>query len=782
MIAETKEHQMSKIEILTKQLGQAGKIEKFDLYSELLGEYYGLRDTGIFSCFDNYILLLEEYLSFDPKLEKRLSEVNSRNFNLVFSFIQNSGNSEAFEKYYPVFELYQALLPDNLYKAKIFQDISYFFWMKLDLNQCKKFLKTTLDIANEHCKPNQIPGRYTNLGYIYECIGELEKAEYYYQLGLDFAKKNSCESALILAYDAMGRLHLSRDNYGSAIQYFEESLKLQKQDMDFDKVAVINNLATAYMNIGEYKKAEGYYKMILTPGLKQANQELYHSVLVNSASNYRHMLNYKIAEEQLKDAIAYSEKHDAVEQLVACYVNLGTILLSTDRFSQAEHYLKKSEEIALETKNNKALLKTYRSYSELFLKQDEYDLSIKYLLKSYKLALKQDNAVTQANILKMLIACYVGKEDYKSAFNYQQDHIELEKRIMEENSKKEKEISENTLVGKGKHMQYIFKESNTMISNELAEQIGTNFVGRNKDMHKVITHAIIAASNADANVLIRGESGTGKEILARLIHFSSSRAKKPFVAVNSASFASGIYQSALFGHLKGAFTGASFKHIGHFEAANNGTLFLDEIGDMPFDIQSSLLRVLEEKVIQPLGSRKGISVDFRLISATNKNITEMAKTDSFRFDFLNRINTLELVIPPLRERKDDIPILIDYFIEDICSRLKIARPVITIAALKMLSDYDYPGNIRELKNTIEKLVLFSNNNQIGSEDIYLLQSDTPRNRLNDQFETLDLAQIEQLAVKKALIESNHVKTKAAELLGITPYSLLRRLKKYKLEG
>jgi transcriptional regulator with PAS, ATPase and Fis domain len=780
-IAELKGVFLAQLRGLLDKLKISGKVEQFEVYKEIFSKYFSERDITIFTFYDKFLVLLGEYLIFDAKPDERIKKLISENYEIVFSFIRSSNNLKVFEKYYPSYERYNDYITDASSKAKILQYLGYFCWMKQDFELSKKFLKESLEIANNKCDVDEIPGRYTNLGYIYECSGDMDQAEYYYNAGLDFAKKHNSENSIKMAYDAMGRLNLSRDNFNKAINYFEESLKLYREENDLNKVSVQSNLACAYLKNGEHIKAKKYFKQIHQKWIKDANPELYFAILANSASNLRKLSEYKISEKYYLESVEYAESQKAIEQLGSGYLNLGIIYSCTDRNEKASEFYHRALEISQKTNNEKLLLSVYTNLGELKKNQQLYKNAISYFNKAILLSKKQKNIKNLVSLLKMLAACFEETNEFEKALTVLKEFNQVNEEYLMTQNQKEKELEENPLVGKGRNQQYFFKESNSLISRELTQKIGSALIGRNPSMQKVINQAILAAGNNDCSILIRGESGTGKEIVAKMIHYSSLRSKAPFVAVNSAAFTSGIAPSALFGHLKGSFTGASSRQIGHFEAANTGTIFFDEIGDMPLDIQSTLLRVLEEKAIHPVGAHKSIKVDFRLISATHNDIYDRVHKGVFRLDFLNRINTLEIVIPPLRERKDDIPILIDYFLDEIGLRLGADRPTISVSALKMLCDFDYPGNVRELSNTIEKLVLFCKKNEITGEDVYLLQGKNPDLLpLSRKFPTLNLESLEKDSIMQALEETNYVKTKAAELLGITSYSLLRRLKKYNI--
>ncbi|MBP7563727.1 MAG: sigma-54-dependent Fis family transcriptional regulator, partial [Candidatus Cloacimonetes bacterium] len=295
----------------------------------------------------------------------------------------------------------------------------------------------------------------------------------------------------------------------------------------------------------------------------------------------------------------------------------------------------------------------------------------------------------------------------------------------------------------------------------------------------IINQTILAAGSDYANVLITGESGTGKELLAKLLHYCSQRKDKQFLAINSSIFTNSLAQSSIFGHTKGAFTGAVSNQAGYLELAHKGTLFLDEIGDMPLDIQTAFLRVIEEKKIMPLGSNHYKNVDFRMVSATHQDIKSMTDKKTFRLDLYNRINTIQIHIPPLRERKEDIPLIINYLLTNLCTKLDKEVPEITSQVINYLCEYDYPGNIRELNSIMQRLVLFNKKNKISIEDLYEI---LPKKEVPDPIQTfsnMNLSDMERILINQAMIKCNNVQIEACKLLGISSYSLNRKLKKFK---
>jgi DNA-binding NtrC family response regulator len=291
-----------------------------------------------------------------------------------------------------------------------------------------------------------------------------------------------------------------------------------------------------------------------------------------------------------------------------------------------------------------------------------------------------------------------------------------------------------------------------------------------------VLEAVTRFAPSDANVLITGEHGTGKEVVARTIHVLSLRASRQMVAVNTGGLAEGVFESELFGHVKGAFTDARTDRIGRFELADGGTIFLDEIGNVPMRQQSKLLRVLESGEIERVGSSRSKRVDVRLISATNSDLQAACHAGQFREDLLFRLNTVEIHLPALRERREDIPVLALHFLSHYASRYRRAIRGLDPAALQSLIQYSWPGNVRELEHTLERAVLMCRSEQIQTGDLGLgLQRSQAQN-----LEELSLEAVETILIRKALQRFQGNVSQAAEALGLSRGALYRRMEKYGL--
>ena len=316
----------------------------------------------------------------------------------------------------------------------------------------------------------------------------------------------------------------------------------------------------------------------------------------------------------------------------------------------------------------------------------------------------------------------------------------------------------------------------------------SQIVGRSKAIGNVL-QMVERAAPSRSTVLITGESGTGKEMVARAIHFASPRKDKPFVSVNCMALNAGVLESELFGHEKGSFTGALLMRRGRFEQADGGTLFLDEIGELSADLQVKLLRAIQERKIERVGSSETIDVDIRIVAATNKDLAALVESGQFREDLFYRLNVVHIPLPPLRERREDIPLLTAHFMEKLSRDNNLAPKNFDPDALNYLNGYEWPGNIRQLENVIESCLVLVPGATIGVNDL-------PANIRDEeaQFKSavdllpvqLDLAdtleKIEAAVIRRALVRADFVQVKAAEYLGISKSLLQYKLRKYGITG
>jgi DNA-binding NtrC family response regulator len=295
---------------------------------------------------------------------------------------------------------------------------------------------------------------------------------------------------------------------------------------------------------------------------------------------------------------------------------------------------------------------------------------------------------------------------------------------------------------------------------------------------KSVLNVVQRIGPADANVLITGENGTGKEVIARALHSVSGRAAKPLVSVNAGALSPGLFESELFGHVRGAFTDAKADRVGRFELADGGTLFLDEIANVPMNLQAKLLRVLETGEFERVGSSKTRKVDVRVLSATNADLKADVAAGKFRQDLMFRLNTVEIHLPPLRERREDIPPLAEHFLRQHSEHYRRPRMGLSFEALEALREHSWPGNVRELDHVIERAVLMSSGDVVTAMDLALQRGTSAQ--LSARLEEMSLEDAERLLITKALTRFEGNANRAADALGLSRSALYRRLQKYGL--
>ena len=448
-------------------------------------------------------------------------------------------------------------------------------------------------------------------------------------------------------------------------------------------------------------------------------------------------------------------------------MNQTSILLIEDEKNQRillKKLLEKENYMVAEAENGKAAIEMFtdEDFDLVLLDQRLPDITGIDVLKN----LKGLNPITPVIIL----TAYANVKDAVNAMKEGAFHY-LTKPV---------ELDELLLVLKKAQENLNLKRENEELRRALKEKYEyKNLISTSRKMQEIMS-LVYKAAGSDANVLISGESGTGKELIAGAVHNLSKRKNSHFVPVHLAALPETLMEAELFGHEKGAFTGADKRRIGKFEFAAGGIIFLDEIGELPQSIQVKLLRVLQEKKITRLGSNELIPVDVRIITATNKDIENEIKQGRFRDDLYYRLNVIRIHLPPLRQRKEDIPLLVDHFIRIYAARENKNIKGITDAAMKDLMRYNFPGNVRELENVIERAIVFAKEEYLQKDDLPNLSAakikDLPKGKLNDVVDKIEKDMIEQ-----ALRNNDWNQTKAASELGISERVLRYKMKRLRIE-
>ncbi|WP_330656204.1 sigma-54-dependent transcriptional regulator [Alkaliphilus flagellatus] len=326
------------------------------------------------------------------------------------------------------------------------------------------------------------------------------------------------------------------------------------------------------------------------------------------------------------------------------------------------------------------------------------------------------------------------------------------------------------------------KEQVSYLKEELERSTGGTIIGESLKMKEVLK-VVERVANTNATILVLGESGTGKEVIANAIHYNSDRRDKPYVKVNCGAIPENLIESELFGYEKGAFTGATARKIGKFERARGGTIFLDEVGELDLAMQVKLLRVLQEKEFERVGGNEVVKIDIRVIAATNRDLLNMVQEGSFREDLYYRLNVIPMQIPPLRDRKEDIPLLIEYFLDRYGKDIGRKNMSINREAQEKLIAYKWNGNIRELENVVERMAILSQDNIIKVENLprEIVYSEIVEEEFLLPQKGICIEGLERSLILQALERTEYNQTKAAKLLGMSRHTLLYRMEKYKIE-
>jgi DNA-binding NtrC family response regulator len=455
---------------------------------------------------------------------------------------------------------------------------------------------------------------------------------------------------------------------------------------------------------------------------------------------------------------------------------METILVVEDKESMAQ-MLKDT----LESEGYRAIFARDGAEGERYLKENRIDL----VLTDLKLPVKDGLAILRTSkeenqLVPVIIMTAFGsvetavKAMKEGAFDFITKPFDIDHLLM--------------LIRRALETQRVLTE-NILLKDEFASKLGLpRIIGKSVKITEV-AQLIQKVAPTKTTVLLLGESGTGKELFARAIHNLSHRRHYPFVPINCAAIPKNLLESELFGHEKGAFTGADARKLGKFELADGGTVFLDEVGDMDLSLQSKLLRAIEESEIERVGGVKTLKVDVRIVAASNKDIEKAVEDKSFREDLYYRLNVFPVKIPPLKERKEDIPLLVEYFINKYCLELKTAQKDISKDALNILMGYHWKGNVRELENTIERAIILCDGDIITPDHIFLPQrsvTDSPEQLLSEG--TLEdvakraLKIAETHRIVEALRKTRGNKSKAAEILRVSYKTLLTKIKGYRIES
>ncbi|MBN2830249.1 MAG: sigma 54-interacting transcriptional regulator [Candidatus Cloacimonetes bacterium] len=649
-----------------------------------------------------------------------------------------------------------------------------------------------LELLGDTTLPPRMKFLYSNLGLSLERCNKLEEAEQILLMGISANNKIdlAVESKLYLH---LGNLYNKQKRVDKALDAYRKSEKYTVEKDYSGKVVINANIGMIYYNMKDYKKASrqfelnanmGKWKLLDKFGQVSWANSLSYLILINLYES-----NIEGMDKYLKILKKFNSHYKDAQSTMVYYQRFANFSqLKGDHEEAVKSYFKALNFIKGNGSRDQIYYVT-NEVAEFLLTLGRNEEAEKLLLENIERFKDGVMYVLMLNTYKTYLGFLKSSERYKEALEIAEQIKAIEKKM--HNSQLEEKVNslEREIANEKQKIQERDRRIN-LINRRLHESIEDEFIGVSQKIKDVLQKVQLAAEHPDINVLILGESGTGKQIIADLIHRNSNRKAGSFCEVNCSAIPETMFESEFFGYKKGAFTGAQRDNSGFLAEANNGTLFLDEIGDMPYALQSKLLKVLESKNFTPLGSNKPEKTDFRLICATHQNLEELVKSRLFRLDLHNRINTFIITIPPLRERQADIPVLADYYLRKYCEKMAIIKPDLDEKAMEMLKTYSYPGNVRELRNIIERTVLFLRTGMnltsaLKSSGLSIVYEPVSNEKAGEDylltFTTLNLEKIEFAAVKKALELSGNRKSKAADLLGITPSAMTRRLQKFKLD-
>lgn len=616
------------------------------------------------------------------------------------------------------------------------------------------------------------------------------------------AKSSPGKNNLASIYDSLGNLE-------KAIETILESLKIREELGDDPGIAANwLNLGVFYRELGKDEEALGYYEKALAYNRKSGRQQNIPLCLNNIGNYYLDKGEHEKALSYLLEARQLKLEFEDKSELDTLLENISLIYQDKLKdYPTSIIYAREALEVNLHTQNKLNRSRIYQRLAVSHIRLNQYQEAWDYTESALKIIdehnyakLKPDLYLVRAEINEgqgdLLAACQNLKEYNRLLIElHQQENLdkiaEMQTRYETERKEKEAEIYRLKNIELENKNREIEEQKNKLedtikqlhaseirynfVSEELIRNIGSTLIGRSEIMKNVSKMISLVAKSENTNVLITGETGTGKEIVARSIHCASRRGKQHFYAVNCSAITETLFESQFFGHEKDAFTGATTAKPGWFEIANHSTLFLDEIGTLSFDQQAKLLRALEERCIVRVGAHREIPFDVRIISATNLNLTDRINSGEFRRDLFHRLAIFVINIPPLRERKDDIPLLLKHFLGMAAQAMNKKITRIENNVLDNLLEYDFPGNVRELKNMVERAVLVSDSSALQLEhfNIPLAKQDSGLGEV-----ILPLEEMERELIIRALKASNFNRVKAARLLKVDRKVVERKIIKH----
>lgn len=616
-----------------------------------------------------------------------------------------------------------------------------------------------------YTKNNKTLNSYLQALKNYEKYGNKEEiVQCYFDIGLKYRENYNTKKSLeyfFLTFSAtseqenlklhldsakyIGTLYNKMGDYNKALEYLFYALNFYEKKADKLNIArLYANIANCYNYSNKYEKALEYHFKALEVIESIDNQNLMSHTINDTAVTYYFLENYDEALDYFFRALKIQEKENYIFEKGISENNIGEIFSRQEKFDDALNYFNRAIESNKKNEDDFLLVNILLNLGIVYKKLHNNKVAEEYLDRSFKLAKKLGSRNIQIRIMKILKDIYYIQKKFEKAFDIQEKCYKLKDEIQEEVIELKKMNPEKNKL----------TEIDIISSSEKQDDKPV-IIGISKEMKEIFS-LINIISEHNVNVLITGPTGSGKELIARRIH-QNFKSDSPFIAINCSAIPEHLLESELFGHTKGAFTGAIKSKKGKIEQASDGTLFLDEIGDMNLSLQAKILRVIQERKVTPVGSTKEIPVTVRVISATNKNLEKLIESSEFRRDLFYRLNVIRVKIPALKDHKSDVPVLVSHFIRKYNMKFDKKIQSISVDALNYLISCEWQGNIRELENEIEKAVLLSTE-EILNIDLFAHSNDHTEPSV---FEKLPLVWEEYQSYKLNLndkLDSNYVST------------------------
>ena len=633
-----------------------------------------------------------------------------------------------------------------------------------------EYFNDVLEMLDIEGKPDQYLNLLNMTGVAKSEMGDFEGALTDHLESLRIAEKIAPPKSLANTCVGVGTTCLAINDYKSAKKYFQRAYDLFVQVSDkIGQSSSLCNLAMVHNHGQEYDKALECYQAAYRNAEEVGNKLNMSTILHNISRIYYQKNDFTIALVSDQNALKILRELQSKREMILSLINIGDCYLRLRFYPEAMRHAEEALKLALQTENKRSLQACYFLVANIFEARGDFRKAVENLKELIDVKDEFYEEETRRRLTEMQTKYETQKREEEAKILRQQN-IELEQR---------NKLIEEQKVELGLTLEKLQKSEikYEIIKKDFLKNISRDFIGESQPIRNIRKLISMVSGAANTNVLIIGESGTGKEIVARHIHTNSVRNKYNFYAVNSSAIPESLFESEFFGYDKNAFTGATRDHVGWFEIADRGTLFFDEISAMQLDRQVKLLRALEERKITRLGSHVERPFDVRIISASNTNLYQNVKDGEFREDLYHRLSTFTIIIPPLRERKDDIPLLLEHFVIMFSELLNKRIRRIADSVGKALMRYDFPGNVRELRNLVERAMIVSDSSTLKLENFVIPNHTGPE----PDDTILKLDELERHHILKVLRMTGFHQMKAAELLGVDRKVIARRIKKYGIE-